>query len=169
LWGGTGAADERAARALARVQTLLGHGSVLTPVVEGGRDPAQRTRFVPWGDDPAPIRSPEQPWPGRVPAPAPSVLFDPPRPAQVLDANRRPVVVTPRGAMPSPPVLFAMGAERPVAVQSWAGPWPVDERWWHPEAARSVVRCQLVDVRGRAYLVSGTMPSAQWQVDALYD
>jgi protein ImuB len=169
LWGGSGEADERAARALARVQTLLGHGSVLAPVVEGGRDPAQRTRFVPWGDVPTPIRSPEQPWPGQIPAPAPSVLLDPPRPAQVLDAQHRPVVVTARGAMPAPPALFAIGSERPVAVQSWAGPWPVDERWWSAESARSVVRCQVVDVRGRAYLVSGTMPAGQWQVDAIYD
>jgi protein ImuB len=97
------------------------------------------------------------------------VLLDPPRPAQVLDAQHRTVVVTERGAMPAPPALFAMGGERPVAVQSWAGPWPVDERWWSPESARSVVRCQLVDVRGRAYLVSGTMPAGQWHVDAIYD
>jgi protein ImuB len=169
LWGGSGAADERAARALARVQTLLGHGSVLTPIVEGGRDPGQRTRLVPWGDEPIPYRSPEQPWPGAIPAPAPSVLLDPPRPAQVLDAQHRTVIVTERGAMPAAPALFAMGTERPVAVQSWAGPWPVDERWWSPEAARSVVRCQLVDVRGRAYLVSGAMPAGQWYVEALYD
>ena len=88
LWGGTGAQDERAVRALARVQTLLGHGSVLAPVLEGGRDPGQRTRFVPWGDDPAPLRSPEQPWPGQLPAPAPAVLLDPPLPGAA--ARRRP-------------------------------------------------------------------------------
>ena len=167
--------DERAARALARVQTLLGHGSVLTPVLDGGRDPGQRTRLVPWGDEPVPLRSPEQPWPGQLPAPAPSVLLDPPRPAQLLDAARRPVVVTERGAMPAPPALFGMGGEAPTAVTSWAGPWPVDERWWSPDAARRVVRCQIVDVRGRAYLVTGTMDTAtpggdpRWQVDAIYD
>jgi protein ImuB len=57
------------------------------------------------------------------------------------------------------------------AVTSWAGPWPVDERWWSPDSARRVVRCQIVDVRGRAYLVTGTMgPDApRWQVDAIYD
>lgn len=169
LWGGSGAEDERANRALARVQTLLGHGSVLAPVLEGGRDPAQRTRLVPWGDEPTAIRSPEQPWPGHLPAPAPSVLLDPPRSARVLDAGGRTVIVTDRGAMPAPPALFALGQERPVAVTSWAGPWPVDERWWSPEGARRVVRCQLVDVRGRAYLVSGTMPSGDWQVEAVYD
>jgi protein ImuB len=169
LWGGNGAEDERAARALARVQTLLGHGSVLTPVLEGGRDPGQRTRLVPWGDEPTPLHSPEQPWPGRMPAPAPSVLLDPPRPAQLLDAARRPVVVTDRGAMPSPPALFGLGTDL-TAVSSWAGPWPVDERWWSPDSARRVVRCQIVDVRGRAYLVTGTMsPDPSWQVDAIYD
>jgi protein ImuB len=66
-----------------------------------------------------------------------------------------------------------MGGDTPVAVTSWAGPWPVDERWWSPEAARRVVRCQIVDVRGRAYLVTGTMPTddqpPRWQVDAVYD
>jgi protein ImuB len=62
-----------------------------------------------------------------------------------------------------------LGSEQPVAITSWAGPWPVDERWWSPGAARSVVRCQLVDVRGRAYLVSGTMPVGEWQLDAVYD
>lgn len=177
LWGGSGAEDERAARALARVQTLLGHGSVLTPVLDGGRDPGQRTRLVPWGDEPVPLRSPEQPWPGQLPAPAPTVLLDPPRPAQLLDAGRRPVVVTERGAMPAPPALFGFGAEV-TAVTGWAGPWPVDERWWSADTARRVVRCQIVDVRGRAYLVTGTMPTGaygdaaeppRWQVDAIYD
>ena len=169
LWGGSGAEDERAHRALARVQTLLGHGSVLAPVLDGGRDPGRRTRFVPWGDEPLPLHSPEQPWPGALPAPAPSVLLDPPRPARVLDSGGRSVTVTERGAMPAPPARFAMGDETPVAVTSWAGPWPVDERWWHPDAARQVVRCQLVDVRGRAYLVTGTMPAGAWQVEAIYD
>lgn len=169
LWGGSGERDERAQRALARVQTLLGHGSVLTPVLDGGREPAQRSRLVPWGDEPAPIRSPQQPWPGSLPAPAPTVLLDPPRPARLLDDTGQPVVVTERGAMPRPPARFGLGDERPVAITSWAGPWPVDERWWSPESARHVVRCQIVDIRGRAYLVSGSMPDACWLVEAVYD
>jgi protein ImuB len=174
LWGGSGAHDERANRALARVQTLLGHGAVLAPVLDGGRDPGQRTRLVPWGDEPEPMRSPEQPWPGRLPAPAPTVLLDPPRPAQVLDDAGRPVVVTLRGVVPHPPARFGLRGEQPVAITSWAGPWPVDERWWSAadedgRGARHVVRCQLVDVRGRAYLVTCSMPDGQWQVEAIYD
>jgi protein ImuB len=106
-----------------------------------------------------------------MPAPAPSVLLDPPRPAQLLDAGRRPVRVTERGGVPEPPALFGMGSDL-TAVTSWAGPWPVDERWWSPDTARRAVRLQIVDVRGRAYLVSGALSpdsAPHWQVDAIYD
>ena len=168
LWGGSGADDERAHRALARVQTLLGHGSVLTPMVDGGRDPLRRSQLVPWGDEPVPARSPEQPWPGHLPAPAPSVLIDPPRPVQVLDEAGRPVTVTERGAVPMPPTRFALGTET-TSIQFWAGPWPVDERWWSPDSTGRVVRFQLVDVHGRAYLVAYEMTSRRWTLDAIYD
>jgi protein ImuB len=179
LWGGSGDADERAGRAFARVQTMLGHGSVLRPVLSGGRDPLSRTELIAWGDEPVPMHSPQQPWPGSIPAPAPSVLLDPPRPARVLDATGRSVVVTERGAVPHPPAGIAVGDEPPVAVTAWAGPWPVDERWWSAESASRVVRCQIVDARGRAYLVSAAIPSAgipgadpsvcTWNLEALYD
>ena len=192
LWGSSGEHDERAHRALARVQTLLGHGSVLSPVLDGGRSPAQRTRLVPWGDSPEPLHSPEQPWPGRLPAPAPSVLLDPPRPVHVLDRSGHPVVVTDRGTVPQPPARLAFGAQRradeSVAIQSWAGPWPLDERWWTAQGRR-LARCQLVDVRGRAYLVTfeagatdggagatdggaGSTDggsATRWHVEAIYD
>jgi protein ImuB len=168
LWGGSGDDDERAHRALARVQTLLGHGSVLVPVRDGGRDPLQRTRYVPWGDEPVPERSPEQPWPGRLPAPAPSVLIDPPRPVQVLDDAGHPVTVTDRGAVPRPPACFVLG-NRTLAIQHWAGPWPIDERWWAPDATSRVARFQLVDVAGRAYLVTCTTPGGRWALTATYD
>ena len=51
LWGEAGEADERAGRALVRVQAMLGPESVVTAVLDGGRDPAERVRLVPWGDD----------------------------------------------------------------------------------------------------------------------
>ena len=49
--GRDGEADERAGRALVRVQALLGPESVVTAVLGGGRDPAERVRLVPWGDE----------------------------------------------------------------------------------------------------------------------
>ncbi len=51
LWGEVGEADERAGRALVRVQALLGPESVVTAVLGGGRDPAEQVRLVPWGDE----------------------------------------------------------------------------------------------------------------------
>ena len=177
LWGGSGDEDERAYRALARVQTLLGHGSVLTAVLDGGRDPAQRTRLVPWGDERVPLHSPQQPWPGRLPPPAPSVLIDPPRPIQVLDDSGQPVRVTERGAVPSPPARLILTGSTATPITSWAGPWPVDERWW--TGAGSVrARFQLVDVRGQAYLVAcaitpdpagGIDGPPRWTLEACYD
>jgi protein ImuB len=51
LWGDVGEVDERAGRALVRVQALLGPEAVVTAVLGDGRDPAERVRLVPWGDD----------------------------------------------------------------------------------------------------------------------
>jgi len=178
LWGADGTVDERAHRALARVQTLLGHGSVLTPLVSGGRGPAQRTQLVPWGDERVASLPPEQPWPGRLPAPSPSVIIDPPRPMQVLDEGGHPVLVTDRGAIPNPPTQFALpdkgngaSANRITVnrITAWAGPWPVDERWWDPASRQHLVRLQIVDAAGRAYLVRYTMADRQWQLEAIYD
>jgi protein ImuB len=172
LWGGVGVAGERANRALARVQTMLGLGSVVVPVVEGGRGPIERTQFVPWGEDRAQLREPTHPWPGRLPSPSPSVLIDPPAPVQVLDGTGQPVVVTERGGVMRPPARLGVGDDPPVAVTSWAGPWPVDERWWDAAESTRIARLQLVDVRGRAYLVAGEMRRAgspRWCLEGVYD
>jgi protein ImuB len=168
LWGGDGAVDERAQRALARVQTLLGHGSVQTPVVSGGRSPAQRTQLVPWGDERVAAHPPEQPWPGRLPSPSPSVIIDPPRPVQVLDDTGNLVVVTDRGSIPNPPARFAIDAA-PTKITAWAGPWPVDERWWDAESRQHLARLQLVDAAGRAYLVCYTVTERRWFLEGIYD
>ena len=50
FWGGDAAARDRADRVLARLQGLLGHDVVVTAVPCGGRTPAERVRWVPWGD-----------------------------------------------------------------------------------------------------------------------
>ncbi len=180
LWGGDGTVDERAQRALARVQTLLGPGSVQTPMVSGGRGPAQRTRLVPWGDERVADGQADQPWPGRLPAPAPSIIVNPPRPVQLLDHLDRPVVVTERGAVPAAPVRFCtelLGTEFPgdsagdqlTGITAWAGPWPVDERWWDPESAQQLARMQLVDTAGRAYLVCFDVAAQRWLLEGVYD
>jgi protein ImuB len=172
LWGGAGESDVRAQRALARVQTLLGLAGVVAPTLAGGRSPAQRTEYVAWGEERTMSRSPEQPWPGRLPSPAPSVVLDPPSPVRLLDAVGRSVVVSERGALARPPSQLGIGDDAPVQVSSWAGPWPADERWWDPASAARVARIQLVDVRGRAYLLAGEMApdhEPSWVLEGIYD
>src|SRR5581483_10216611 len=79
FWGGDAVAADRAARTFARVQGLLGPDAVVTPVVQGGRTPAECIRWVPWGEprEPMHFRS-EGVWPGAVPSPAPARVLDPP-------------------------------------------------------------------------------------------
>ncbi|HET6826907.1 MAG TPA: DNA polymerase Y family protein, partial [Amnibacterium sp.] len=52
-------------------------------------------------------------------------------------------------------------------VTAWAGPWPVDERWWDPVAARSVHRLQVVDDDGSAWLLC--YEAGRWWAEARYD
>ncbi len=133
LWGGLGEEDrQRARRALVRVQGLLGQDAVQVPVLSGGRGPAERITLTPLGDEPAPRDAPDLPWPGRLPKPAPTVLLD--EPVEVLDCQGNPVRVTARGMFTAEPAR--LDGARPAyrgELSWWAGPWPVDERWWEPE------------------------------------
>ncbi|WP_416309434.1 DNA polymerase Y family protein [Saccharopolyspora sp. NFXS83] len=127
----TGAADARAGRAFVRVQGLLGPDQVLVGIPSGGRDARDRVTLVPWGAERRPQREPDRPWPGRIPAPSPSVLPESPWPATVLDAAGEPVRITPRLELTAPPhQVLVRGRAR--TVVGWAGPWPLRERWWDP-------------------------------------
>ena len=108
FWGGDQAAHDRADRALARVQGLLGYEAVATAVVQGGRTPAEQVRWVPWGE----AREPQRPlvvdtfptaWPGALPSPFPARVLDPPAPAQLCDEHGRAVVVSGRGEQSAAP------------------------------------------------------------------
>lgn len=167
LWGEVGAEQERAHRALTRVQGLLGPHAVLTAVLGGGRCPADRVRLVPWGDERTPARPAEPPWPGRLPAPAPALVLTEPLPALVQDEGGAPVGVTARLAVTAPPARVALGDAAPVEVAGWAGPWPVEERWWDPAEVARVARFQLLLADGRALLVA--LRGGHWVVEALYD
>ena len=57
--------------------------------------------------------------------------------------------------------------EAPVQVTGWAGPWPVEERWWAPAEANSLIRLQIALADGRALLVS--LRDEQWTIEASYD
>jgi len=50
--------------------------------------------------------------------------------------------------------------ERRYDVVAWAGPWPVEERWWDPRRARRAVRLQLL-VRSQSSAQSSVRSSAR--------
>jgi protein ImuB len=177
--GGPGMVDaveagDRAARALARVQGLLGVEAVRVPEWRGGRGPGERVGLVPVAADdvtePRPAARPgwvTEPWPGRVPDPAPAAVHDPPLPAEVVDVDGRPVLVSGRGVVSGPPAEVAVAGDRRRAVTAWAGPWPCDERWWDPETHRRRARVQVATDGGPAYLLA--VEAGRWSVEATYD
>lgn len=170
LWRGHGHAEaaERAGRAMVRVQGLLGPDAVRTPVLVGGRDPLDRVRLVPWGDDPQSTTDPALPWPGRLPAPSPTVVFVEPLAVDVVDADGKPVGVTDRDGLTASPVkVIVRGAPR--HVYAWAGPWPADERWWEPTGVRQVRMQVILDGETRQTALLLAYANGKWFVRAHYD
>jgi protein ImuB len=167
LWGEAGVADERAHRALVRVQGLLGPDSVFTAVLGGGRGYADRVTLVPWGDERIPAKEPRSPWPGRLPAPAPATVPTERTTIAIHTADGGPFTVDARLAMTGVPAVATVGREPPLDITGWAGPWPAEERWWAPEEADRLVRLQIALADGRALLVASR--AGQWTVEAIYD
>src|SRR6266545_4703883 len=217
FWGEEGERRERAVRAIARVQGLLGPDAVRGVELRGGRGPADRIAFTrpgaapsrPWkpappaaGSRAAPPTLPgfaepgsfgrprgagspprpggqgsaghsagrpgeRAPWPGQVPAPAPAVVHPEPLAAEVVDATGAEVVVGGRGLASAPPARLRVAGGRWTAVTAWAGPWPVDERWWDPSVHRRLARLQVVTADGAAHLLKRS--GGAWWVEATYD
>jgi len=146
FWGGDAATADRAARTFARVQGLLGPDAVVSPVVQGGRTPGERVRWVPWGEPRAATADVAAPWPGAIPSPAPARVLEPPVPAEVLDDDGTPVRVSARGDASGEPAMVRSGALPGGGgpVVAWTGPWVHDVRWWDGRARRREARWQVV-------------------------
>jgi len=182
FWGGETAVDERAVRAFARVQGLLGTDAVTVPEWRGGRGPGDQVVRVPVhavdlerldgaGRPAARPDSVAGPWPGQLPAPAPSTVYPEPLAVEVLDGAGTLVQVSGRGLVSAPPSRLSpagsAGRSAGHEVVAWAGPWLVDERWWDPPAHRRRARFQVVTADGRAHLLA--VEGGRWWVEATYD
>jgi len=186
LWGGANGVDLRAHRALDRVQGLLGAHGVFTATLQGGRDVRDQIHLVPWGASERAERPADRPWPGRLPAPAPATVLPEPEPVDVLDGAGRPLTVDERWTLSADPArvrwsppsrpgaraaLPATAADRDVRIVSWAGPWPLAQRWW--VEGRVVVHVQAVLDGGGAVLLAwgadAGHPGGAWTCEARYD
>ncbi|MEU6580883.1 DNA polymerase Y family protein [Nocardia sp. NPDC046763] len=172
LWGGVGEDEERARRALIRVQSLLGGDAVRMGVLSGGRGPGERITMVALGDEPVPATDPAQPWPGRLPEPAPALVLTHHPEVRLEAADGSPIWVTERGLFTADPAHLHWGSSS-WRLTGWAGPWPVDDRWWthrfeHGFAARAQVQLDAEDAtRLRALLLLGY--NGAWHVEGLYE
>ena len=187
LWGGQSEADRQAARAIARLTTLTSDDAVTVPVWNGGRLPADRYRWVSAAmvdlDHRARAVSsagtgsgPTGPWPGTLPSPSPASVFAQPHPAMVLDEHGDAVQVSARGVVSGQPsVLVLLTGDdttgwrrgRSRSIVAWAGPWPIEERWWEPERHRRLARFQVVTDDHDGFLV--VAEHQRWWVSARYD
>jgi protein ImuB len=170
LWGGRSQADHDAARAIVRLTGLAGEQAVRVPMWQGGRLPGERYRLVPavsveLHEAAGRLGRGDGPWPGSVPAPSPTVVPREPVPVEVVDGDGAPVQVSGRGEVSAPPAELVVAGRRH-RVAAWAGPWPIEQRWWSPQQARRLARFQLVTERGVAHLVG--VERQQWTILATY-
>jgi protein ImuB len=159
LWGGRTQADEWAARAVARLATLAGAEHVVVPAATGGRLPGDAFAWVPavtadLAEPAQRLTPPEGPWPGSLPSPSPAVVHAEPSTVEVRDKDGNPVKVTGRGAVSAIPATVQRKARTSEPVVAWAGPWPLEERWWDTTRARRSARFQLLTESGSLLLVS---------------
>lgn len=167
FWGGETEADERAKRALARAQVLLGTDAVLVPEWRGGRRPSEELQLVPVQNVeladrtvlPPPAARP--PWPGRLPRPSPALVYRRPVDAVVLDGAGHAVKVNGRGVISAPPASLDGQT-----ITLWAGPWPAEERWWDARRESRVARLQVVVGEVAHVLV---LHAGRWYREATYD
>ncbi|MGH4018944.1 MAG: DNA polymerase Y family protein, partial [Pseudonocardiaceae bacterium] len=73
------------------------------------------------------------------------------------------------------PHRVAVDGRPPRRVLSWAGPWPVTERWWEPGGGRRCARLQAVlDAEpggepGEPLAVLLARTGGRWQVEGVYE
>jgi protein ImuB len=183
-----GGPEQRVHHALSRVQAMLGHRGVLTPVIGGGRWLAERQVLVPWGDRDARDKDARdrrpgargaagsgagglaaqraRPWPGSLPDPLPTTVFADPVPVDVRALGGELVDVDERGTVSAVPAFLTESGRRR-AIEAWAGPWPVVERGWDAARSRRAHRFQVVDADGGAWLL--VCDGDAWTAEATYD
>lgn len=167
LLGESEAAAQHVERAVARVQGLLGHESVSTGVLAGGRAPSEQVRLVCWGEPRPRGEEAAKPWPGRLPPPAPSVVYEEPVQVSLRDHQGRPIEVSGRGRASGAPARLWLTPGEEHEVTGFAGPWPSDERWWDPALHTRKARMQVMLDDGSAHVLA--LERGRWAIEATYD
>ncbi len=88
-------------------------------------------------------------------------------PVELLDAQGNPVRVTARGLFTTEPARLD-APNRDGLLRWWSCPWPVDERWWDPEATTGrTARVQVLLETNQALLLC--YRQRRWYLEGIYD
>ncbi len=194
LWGGRQEHVERVLRSISLAISVHADIDITVPEWQGGRDVARVFSQVPVGSvdirdyvacaERVSIgRGAQQHWTGSVPTPWPAIVFSQPQLVQLQDKDGLMVVITGRHELlQMPSILCVRGGLLDhsarladvvnYTVQEFAGPWPVEERWWDPIRRRRLARLQLLVQHPHTqveYLVLLTIENQQWYISAVYD
>ena len=179
LWGGSTQTDETATQAIGRLSELLGSSAVQVAKWQGGRDVLDSYELVSAthaqtiGSASSHEQISAQKWRGALPNPSPSVVYSEPIQVQINDQFGKLLSVSARHELSASPVVVIIGATH-YNVNSWAGPWPVEERWWDSARSRRLVRLQLVcekitaDSVPQILAMLAILEHGEWTVAAIY-
>ena len=179
LWGGSTQTDETATQAIGRLSELLGSSAVQVAKWQGGRDVLDSYELVSAthaqtiGSASNHEQIPAQKWRGALPNPSPSVVYSEPIQVQINDQFGKLLSVSARHELSASPVSVIIGSTH-YKVNSWAGPWPVEERWWDSARSRRLVRLQLVcekitaDSVPQILAMLAILEHGEWTVAAIY-
>ncbi len=172
FWGGRAERADDVTRVVGRLQGLMGAEAVSVPEWRGGRGPADQIQLIPaaavdLGEERVATGAAwiTEPWPGQIPAPAPSKVLVDPHEVVLHDEAGRPVMVSGRGELSSAPHSVVSGKQRWL-ITAWTGPWPADERWWDPLTQRRRARLQVTLDDQSAHLL--VIEQQAWFIEATY-
>lgn len=174
FWGGRSENTERMTRALSRVATIHDGISITVPQWQGGRDIVTyknvKAAEVDLDDlHNESVSGASREWNGGLPPPRPIMVFNHPRPVVVCDEQHQSIFVTGRHELSGIPTNVILDNDASWEVVSWAGPWPVEERWWDPQRWRRHARLQVLVRKGEVstvWLLS--IESRQWGIVGIY-
>lgn len=171
LFGADPSRDEDALRVVERVKGLVGGTSVVELVPIGGRMPGESVVFREFShtlddltssgfrsnlfvDADESDLSCALHWPGAVIGKAPMCEYSPPVSARLLDSQNYPIRIHATGLANADPAFIECGALTPgrQEITNFAGPWPLEDRWWDSDKRRRVCRFQITCESG-AYLI----------------
>lgn len=174
LWGTSPTRNTRIAGAASRIATLLNDQTtpVLRAFLQPGRTYAERSTWIPFDaiakDQKAPsgLPSTNAPWPGSLPPPHPATILSPPQSAELHDAQHQLISVNAHANLSATPAYITIEGYRHDVI-NWAGPWPLEQHWWHPNGGDRLAHLQVTTTDNSAYLLA--VQEQRWWLVGKYD